>query len=96
MDIFLTVVEYIGVISFALSGSAIAVSKKTDAVGALVFALLTCFGGGFIRDITLGVTPRILTVPSYRWLALTCVVVALLCFIMAFIPKTARQSPLPE
>ena len=90
MDIFLTVVEYIGVISFALSGSAIAVSKKTDAVGALVFALLTCFGGGFIRDITLGVTPRILTVPSYRWLALTCVVVALLCFIMAFIPKTAN------
>ena len=41
VDIILRIVEYIGVISFAISGTVIAISKKTDGVGALVFALLS-------------------------------------------------------
>ena len=90
MDIVLSVVEYIGVISFALSATIIAISKKTDAVGALIFALLTSFGGGFIRDLTLGITPKVLASKSNHWLVLTCVIVSLCCFVLAFIPKTAR------
>ena len=90
VDTILTLVEYIGVISFAISGTAIAISKKTDAVGALIFALLTCFGGGMIRDIALGEVPQILTVTHNYYLALTCVIVAGLCFALAFIPKTAN------
>ena len=89
MDTVLKIVEYIGVISFAISGTVIAINKKTDGVGALVFALLTAFGGGMIRDIILGITPKILTETSYHFLALACVVVSLFCFILAFIPKTA-------
>ena len=89
VDIILRIVEYIGVISFAVSGTVIAINKKTDAVGAVIFALLTCFGGGMLRDVILGGVPRVLSDPSYYWLALTCIMVSLACFIMAFIPKTA-------
>ncbi len=89
VDIILNIVEYIGVISFAISGTAIAINKKTDSVGALFFALLTCFGGGMIRDIALGIVPKILTDTSYYFLALTCIIVSFICFTLAFIPKTA-------
>lgn len=89
MDIVLSIVEYIGVISFAISGTVIAISKKTDAVGALFFALLTCFGGGIIRDVSLGIVPRIFTVTANYYLALTCLLVSGACFALAFIPKTA-------
>lgn len=89
VDIILNIVEYIGVISFAISGTVIAINKKTDAVGAVVFALLTCFGGGTVRDIVLGITPRILTNREYHYLAITCIAIALICFALAFIPKTA-------
>lgn len=89
VDIILGIVEYIGVISFAISGTVIAINKKTDAVGAVVFALLTCFGGGMLRDIVLGITPKILTNREYHYLALTCIGIALICFMLAFVPKTA-------
>lgn len=89
VDIILSIVEYIGVISFAVSATVIAINKKTDAVGAVIFALLTCFGGGMLRDVILGGVPKVLTETSYHWLALTCILVSLACFVMAFIPKTA-------
>lgn len=90
VDVILTVVEYIGVISFAISGTVIAINKKTDAVGAVIFALLTSFGGGMIRDLVLGITPRILTERSYHYLAIVCVLVSISCFALAFVPKTAK------
>ena len=90
VDTILNIVEYIGVISFAISGTVIAINKKTDAVGALFFALLTCFGGGMIRDIALGEVPQILSVTHNYYLALTCIIVSGICFALAFIPKTAN------
>lgn len=89
VDVILYIVEYIGVISFAVSGTVIAIKKKTDAVGALFFALLTCFGGGIIRDVVLGNVPRIFIETKNYFLALTCIVVAVICFALAFVPKTA-------
>ncbi len=89
VDLILNIVEYIGVISFAISGTVIAINKKTDTVGALFFALLTCFGGGMIRDIALGDAPKVLTDTKNYYLALTCIFVSFICFTFAFIPKTA-------
>lgn len=90
METILNIVEYIGVISFAISSTVIAIRKRTDIIGALIFALLTSFGGGFIRDLTLGITPRILSDEKNAYLILVCVVVSAICFIFAFIPKTAK------
>lgn len=92
MDIILKIVEYIGVISFAISGTAIAVKKKTDAVGAVFFALLTSFGGGMIRDITLGSVPRVLTEVNNYILAAVCICVSLVFFILAFVPRASKLT----
>ena len=76
VDIILSIVEYIGVVSFTVSATVIAINKKTDAVGAVIFALLTCFGGGMLRDVILGTTPKILSSSSYHYLALTSIVIS--------------------
>ena len=90
VDIILKIVEYIGVVSFSISATVIAINKKTDGVGAILFTLLTCFGGGLVRDIILGITPKILSEKSNHYLALCAIVVSLICFSLAFIPKSAR------
>ncbi|MBO5313414.1 MAG: trimeric intracellular cation channel family protein [Clostridia bacterium] len=89
IDTILRVVEFVGVIAFSISGAIIAIQKKTDIIGALIFALLTSFGGGFIRDITLGITPRILSLDNLS-LCIVCLVIAGGCFSLAFVPKTAE------
>lgn len=88
VDIILQIVEYIGVASFALSATVIAIRKRTDCVGALIFAFLTAFGGGFIRDtIVLGKAPSILTDTRYMYMALICAIISLACFHLAFLGK---------
>ena len=57
MDTVLLVLEYLGVIAFAVSGSMVAIDKEADYVGVLLLSLVTCFGGGIMRDIFLGQTP---------------------------------------
>lgn len=87
VEIVLSIIEFIGVISFALSGTIIAIRKRTDFIGGLIFALLTCFGGGFIRDIVLGITPRILTSSEYTYMALVAIAISLICFHLSFVGK---------
>ena len=51
------ILEIIGTISFAISGAMIAIQKKVDIFGVLFLGIITAFGGGLIRDITLGNLP---------------------------------------
>jgi uncharacterized membrane protein YeiH len=48
---------WLGTITFAASGTLVAVQKRFDIVGALVLASVTAVGGGAIRDIIVGVLP---------------------------------------
>lgn len=59
MDInrFYTLIEIIGTIAFASSGTMIAIRKGMDFFGIIVLALITALGGGVFRDIILGITP---------------------------------------
>ncbi len=49
--------ELIGTISFSLSGSLSAISKKLDIFGVLFCGIVTALGGGVFRDIMLGILP---------------------------------------
>ena len=53
----LLAIEIIGVISFAVAGAIVAIDKETDIFGVVFLSLMTCFGGGIIRDITIGRHP---------------------------------------
>ena len=88
MDIFLTIIQYVGAVSFTISSTIYAIHKRTDIIGALVFSLLTCFGGGAIRDIVIGqLPPHILVDRDTHYLALVSIGVCLVCYHLGFIKK---------
>ena len=63
MDI---IFEIIGVVSFAISGTIVAMKNKMDVVGTIILANITSFGGGVLRDLLLGITPpKLFTDPYY-------------------------------
>lgn len=51
MDIFLYIVQIIGIVSFAAAGAMVAIDKETDLFGVVFLSVITCFGGGLIRDV---------------------------------------------
>ena len=57
LDTVLLAIEIVGVIYFAVAGAIVAIDKETDIFGVVFLALMTCFGGGIIRDITIGRHP---------------------------------------
>ena len=86
IDSILLAIELIGVISFAVAGAIVAIDKETDLFGVVFLSLMTCFGGGIIRDITIGRNP-----PAFFrelvYQVLMATVVALLVFILARVFK---------
>jgi uncharacterized membrane protein YeiH len=53
----LAALDWIGTISFAISGSLIAIGHGLDLFGVLMVGTITAVGGGIIRDLILGHTP---------------------------------------
>jgi uncharacterized membrane protein YeiH len=53
----LEVFIWLGTITFAASGTLVAVQKRFDIIGALVLASVSAVGGGAIRDIVVGSLP---------------------------------------
>jgi uncharacterized membrane protein YeiH len=56
-DEVLNILDLIGTLVFAISGSMAASSKKLDLFGAAFIAFVTAVGGGTVRDLLLGTTP---------------------------------------
>ena len=54
MDTLLTIIHIVGIISFSAAGAMVAVDKETDFFGVIFLSVITCFGGGMIRDIIAG------------------------------------------
>ena len=75
----LTALDWIGTISFAISGSLIAIGHGLDLFGVLMVGTITAVGGGIIRDLILGHTPPMVFFRTEILLA--AVVTALLVFI---------------
>ena len=54
MEIVLEIINFIGIISFAAAGAMVAIDKEADLFGVITLALITCFGGGLLRDMMAG------------------------------------------
>ncbi|MHC1720950.1 MAG: trimeric intracellular cation channel family protein [Clostridiaceae bacterium] len=74
---FISVVEIIGTIAFAVSGALTAIEKKLDYYGIIVFAIITSVGGGIVRDILIDRSlPSALKNPIYMVISiLTAIIV---------------------
>lgn len=57
MELFVTILEIIGTIAFAVSGAMTAMRRHMDLLGIVVLGIVTAVGGGIIRDLILGLTP---------------------------------------
>ena len=51
------IIEVLGTIAFAISGTFTAMQRKLDPFGVLIIAFVTAIGGGTVRDLLIGDTP---------------------------------------
>lgn len=59
MEETIKIMELLGTIAFAISGSLVAISSKLDMFGVSFLACITAFGGGIFRDILIDTTPYV-------------------------------------
>ena len=84
--------DIIGTIAFAISGAILACKKNMDILGVIVLGLVTALGGGFVRDLVLGITPPKMFQNSTN--ALISTVFAVLVFIFFFTKKNFSNNHL--
>lgn len=53
----ISILDILGLIAFAISGSLAAIERKMDFFGVFIIALVTSIGGGTLRDVLIGNTP---------------------------------------
>lgn len=71
--------DAIGLVSFAITGSIIALENEFNFLGVLILAFLTAVGGGTIRDILINRVPSILVSEFYGTVA---IIVGLFMYIL--------------
>lgn len=57
MTLALQIIDFTGILVFAISGVLAGIEKKFDLIGSSILGLVTAFGGGTLRDILIGETP---------------------------------------
>lgn len=66
----LNILDYIGVIAFAISGIMAASEKQLDLFGGIIIAFVTALGGGTLRDLMLNIDITWMHDNTYIYLAL--------------------------
>ena len=80
MEIYVSILEMLGIVSFAASGALTAMKKHMDLFGVIVLGLAPSVAGGIVRDLILGNTPPLaFRNPSY-------IIVATVVSVIIFIP----------
>jgi uncharacterized membrane protein YeiH len=86
----ITVLDWFGVIVFAITGALVASRKRMDLVGFALLGTVTGIGGGTLRDVFLGLSPVFwVREPVYL---VTCVLVSCLVFFTAHIPESRYRA----
>lgn len=63
---FISIMEIIGTVAFAVSGALVAIEKELDHYGIVFFSIITAVGGGIIRDVLIDLPlPVALANPLY-------------------------------
>lgn len=84
---FYEILDFIGTLAFAISGTRLAAAKHFDLFGAYVVGVTTAIGGGTMRDILLNQQPFWMTDPFY----LICSAVAVI-WVVVFRRHLVRQN----
>lgn len=85
---FISIVELIGTIAFAISGAIAAIDKDLDYYGIVFFAIITAVGGGILRDVLIDKSlPVALENPIY-----VIISIASAAFVIVFNKKIIKYS----
>ena len=68
---FLTIIDILGTLAFAISGASMAMQKQLDIFGVLICSFATAIGGGTLRDMLIGDLP-------VTWLANEMIILVIL------------------
>ena len=85
IDGFLSILDYLGTIAFAVTGSSKAISHKADIFGITVLATVVGVAGGITRDVIFGRFPAAFSDPIY--VSLTVIVGVVMFFLYAKLRK---------
>jgi len=85
IDGFISILDYLGTIAFAVTGASKAISHKADIFGIIVLATVVGVGGGVTRDMLFGRFPSSFSDPIY--VALTVITGIVMFFLFAKIKK---------
>ena len=81
--------DAIGLVSFSITGSLIAIQNEFNFLGVLILAFLTAVGGGTIRDILINRVPSILVSEFYATVAL---IIASIVFVLELLEHRSLYS----
>lgn len=73
----ISVLDYIGIFVFAMSGVLSASGKKLDLFGGFIIAFVTALGGGTLRDLLLNIDISWIVKPNYVYVVIAGVIFAL-------------------
>lgn len=90
MTDFMSMMEIVGTIAFAVSGALVAIGANLDLFGVVFVASITAVGGGILRDMLLGIHPPFIFV-NYH-LCLLAILVAVVVFIIARFKRREFQK----
>jgi uncharacterized membrane protein YeiH len=82
----LAVLDWCGIVVFAVSGALVASRKQMDVVGFILLGTVTGIGGGTVRDVVLGQLPVFWVREPLS--LVTCVAASCLVFVTAHIPQS--------
>lgn len=89
-DTIFNIMEWIGTISFAISGTLVAISCSLDLFGVITVGCVTAVGGGIIRDLLIGrIPPQIFFNPLILLVAL---LTSLSVFVFAYFNREKFNS----
>jgi uncharacterized membrane protein YeiH len=85
----LVLLDWLGIVAFAITGALVASRKQMDIVGFALLATVTGIGGGTLRDLLLGIHP-ILWIKQPEYLVV-CIVFALIVFVTAHLVQSRMR-----
>ena len=89
-DIIILAMEWIGTISFAVSGTLVAISCSLDLFGVITVGCITAVGGGIIRDLLIGnIPPKVFYNPLILLVAAST---SILVFLAAYLYRKKFQK----
>ena len=78
---FISIVELVGTVAFAVSGALLAIEKELDYYGIAFFAIITAVGGGIIRDMLINADlPAALENPLYVLISIASAAVVIIFY----------------